>query len=40
MPEYVYRAVTNKGLIVRNKVEDVNKQTLIRRLKANGLTPI
>ena len=40
MPEYVYRAVTNKGLIVRNKVEDVNKQTLIKRLKANGLTPI
>ena len=40
MPEYVYRAVTDKGLIVRNKVEDVNKQTLIKRLKNNGLTPI
>lgn len=40
MPEYVYRAVTNKGLIVKNKVEDVNKQTLIKRLKSNGLTPI
>ena len=40
MPEYVYRAVTNKGLIVKNKVEDVNKQALIKRLKSNGLTPI
>ena len=40
MPEYVYRAVTNKGLIVKNKVEDVNKQSLIKRLKSNGLTPI
>ena len=40
MPEYVYRAVTDKGLIVKNKVEDVNKQTLVKRLKSNDLTPI
>lgn len=40
MPEYVYRAVTNKGLIVKNKVEESSKQSLIRRLKGNGLTPI
>lgn len=40
MPEYVYRAVTNKGLIVKNKVEDVSKQSLVKRLKSNGLTPI
>lgn len=40
MPEYVYRAVTDKGLVVKNKVEDVNKQSLIKRLKSNGLTPI
>ena len=40
MPEYVYRAVTNKGLIVKNKVEEASKQSLIRRLKGNGLTPI
>lgn len=40
MPEYVYRAVTDKGLIVRNKVEDSSKQSLIRRLKHNGLMPI
>lgn len=40
MPEYVYRAVTNKGLVVRNKVEDSSKQSLIRRLKNNNLTPI
>lgn len=40
MPEYVYRAVTDKGLIVRNKVEDSSKQSLVRRLKHNGLMPI
>lgn len=40
MPEYVYRAVTDKGLIVKNRVEDSSKQSLIRRLKHNGLMPI
>lgn len=40
MPEYVYKAVTNKGLIVKNKVEEVNKQVLIKKLKNNDLTPI
>ena len=40
MPEYVYRAVTDKGLIVKNKVEDSNKQSLIKKLKENGLVPI
>lgn len=40
MPEYVYRAITNKGLIVRNKVEDASRQDLVRKLKNNGLTPI
>lgn len=40
MPEYVYRAVTDKGLKVRNRVEDSSKQSLIRRLKHNGLMPI
>lgn len=40
MPEYVYRAVTDKGLVVKNRVEDASKQSLIRRLKHNGLMPI
>ncbi len=40
MPEYVYKAVTDKGLIVRNRVEDSSKQSLVRRLKHNGLMPI
>ena len=40
MPEYVYRAVTNKGQIVKNRVEEASKQTLIRRLKNNDLMPI
>lgn len=40
MPEYIYRAVTDKGQIVKNKVEDSSRQSLIRKLKVNGLMPI
>lgn len=40
MPEYVYKAVTKNGLIVKNKVEEGNKQALIKRLKSNDLMPI
>ena len=40
MPVYVYRAVTDKGLVVKNKVEEANKQALVKRLKNNGITPI
>ena len=40
MPVYVYRAVTDKGLVVKNKVEEANKQALVKRLKSNGITPI
>ena len=40
MPEYVYKAITSKGQVVSNKVEDVNKNTLIKRLKNNDLLPI
>ncbi len=40
MPEYIYRAVTSKGQIVRNRVEDVNKNNLVKKLKNNDLLPI
>lgn len=40
MPEYVYRAVTSKGQIVRNRVEDVSRNNLIKKLKINDLLPI
>ena len=40
MPVYVYKAVTDKGLIVKNKVEEASKQSLVKRLKNNGITPI
>ena len=40
MPTYIYKAVNRKGQIVRNRVEEGNKLTLIRKLKANGLAPI
>ena len=40
MPTYIYKAVNSDGRIVRNRVEEGNKITLIRKLKANGLAPI
>ena len=40
MPVYVYKAVTDKGLIIRNKVEENSKETLVKRLKSNNITPI
>lgn len=40
MPTFVYRAVTENGTIVRNRVEDINKKMLIRKLKHNNLMPI
>ncbi len=40
MPTYIYKAVDRQGKIVRNRVEEGNKLTLIRKLKANGLAPI
>ena len=40
MPEYVYKAITKEGVIVRNKVESSSKQKLIQRLKSGNLTPI
>ena len=40
MPEYVYRAVDENGIVVKNKVQDKSKQNLIKKLKVNGLMPI
>ena len=40
MPVFVYRAITDKGLIIKNKVEEASKQALLKRLKNNGITPI
>ena len=40
MPLYIYKAVTQKGQVVRNRVEELNKFMLLRKLKSNGLMPI
>ncbi len=40
MPLYIYKAVTNKGQLVRNRVEEVNRFVLLKKLKSNGLMPI
>ena len=36
MPEYVYRAVDSNGVLVRNKVQEKSKQSLVKKLKLNG----
>lgn len=40
MPQYIYRAITKEGVIVKNKVESPSKQTLIKKLKNGDLLPI
>ena len=40
MPEYIYRAVDKNGIVVKNKVQEKSKHSLIKRIKANDLTPI
>ena len=37
MPEYIYRAVDENGVMVKNRVQDKSKQNLIKKLKVNGL---
>lgn len=33
MPIYIYKAATKNGQVVRNRVEEVNRFILLRRLK-------
>ena len=40
MATYMYKAVTSKGVIVKNKVEAVSRIALIKSLKNNNLMPI
>lgn len=40
MPTYNYKAVTKTGQIVHNRVEEGSRLLLIKKLKANELTPI
>ncbi len=40
MPTYMYKAVTTKGVVVRNRVEAASRLTLIKSLKSNNLIPI
>ena len=40
MPTFVYRAVTENGDIIRNRVEEVSRKSLIKKLKTNNLMPV
>ena len=40
MPLYYYKAATKSGRIVKNRVEDMSRLSLLKKLKRNGLIPI
>ena len=40
MPLYIYKAATKDKQIVTNRVEELNKFVLLKKLKNNGLMPI
>lgn len=40
MPVYRYRAMSLNGQVVRNTVEDVNRLSLMKKLKRNNLIPL
>ena len=40
MPTFIYKAVTPQGQIVKNKINEANKESCINKLKQNGLIPI
>ncbi len=40
MPVFAYKAVTESGLVVKNRIEEVNRQAVVKRLKRNNLMPI
>ena len=40
MPTYMYKAMTDKGVIVKNRVEASSRLYLIKSLKENNLLPI
>lgn len=40
MPVFAYKAVTQSGLVVKNRIEEVNRQAVVKRLKRNNLMPI
>ena len=40
MPLFIYKAANSQGQIVRNRVEELNRFVLLKKLKNNGLMPI
>ncbi|MGN1298727.1 MAG: type II secretion system F family protein [Candidatus Scatovivens sp.] len=40
MPKFEYRALSEQGQIVKNKVVETSKSACIKKIKRNGMTPI
>ena len=40
MPIYEYKAISETGTIIENRVEEINRKSLIEKLKRNNFAPI
>lgn len=40
MPEFVYKAIDKNGIVLKEKIQEKSKNSLVKRLKQNELTPI
>ena len=40
MPLYIYKAANREGQVVHNRVEELNKYVLLKKIKNAGLMPI
>ena len=40
MPEFTYKAIDKNGIVIKQRVQDKSKHSLVKRLKENELTPI
>lgn len=40
MPEFAYKAIDKNGTILKDKIQDKSKHSVVKRLKRNDLTPI
>ena len=40
MAIFIYRAIDRSGNIIKNKIDDINKYAILKKLKENKLIPI
>ena len=40
MPEFTYKAVDRNGIVIKERIQEKSKHSLVKRLKDADLTPI